>query len=403
MSSEWIETALGDVMAQVKDPVNIEPGVHYATMGIRYGIGAYSRGKAPVKASRMFRARSGQFLFSRIDTQRGAFAVVPDALDGHLVTNEFPLYEPSNGRIVPAYLLLYFRRQSILNAIDRRRAGTEGRSRWKEADFEGWRVSLPPIPTQRRIVAVIDSIDKQIAALDAERNSLAQILTSFLRVEMNSLDSRVPFGDLASTIRSGPSWAAKDETKSPAANSLRVVKITNTRPDGSIDMSDETYVKGLPPSTLVLDESSLVLIRTNGNRQRIGNVYVPRGKALGCAVSAFQFLVQVGNPDDRDFIYWALKEPAMQNRMSEAASGTTGLGNIAAGWLKTATIPWAVDAKVRSSLVDRFRAIATQIEALSGEHQRLTETRIATLNALLSREIEIPESFDEKFPEAVAG
>ncbi len=175
---------------------------------------------------------------------------------------------------------------------------------------------------------------------------------------------------------------------------MRVVKITNTRPNGSIDMSDETYVRGLPKTTPLLDEASLVLIRTNGNRARIGNVYLPADDAIGCAVSAFQFIVKVADSSDREFLYWALREQRMQLKMSDAASGTTGLGNLAATWLKSAEIPWPHHRRIRAGVVQRCRAVATFVDKLAAELVALRELRSNLLTGLLSETVSIPETYD---------
>jgi hypothetical protein len=69
-----------------------------------------------------------------------------------------------------------------------------------------------------------------------------------------------------------------------------------------INVSQSVSVVGLPESTPTLNAGSLIVIRTNGNRDRIGNVYRPMDEAFGCAVSAFQFLSQATHPLDRDFL-----------------------------------------------------------------------------------------------------
>ena len=77
---------------------------------------------------------------------------------------------------------------------------------------------------------------------------------------------------------------------------MPVIGIPNTKPDGTLDLTTVGYVSGLPTSVGKVDESSLIMIRTNGNRQRIGKIYLPPVQAYGHAVSAFQFLMQVADP-----------------------------------------------------------------------------------------------------------
>jgi len=162
-------------------------------------------------------------------------------------------------------------------------------------------------------------------------------------------------------------------------------------------LAEVGHVSGLASSVRAVDKSSLILIRTNGNRQRIGNVYLPPTAAHDHAVSAFQFLMKVSEVEDREFIFWVLRDPQMQVRMSDAASGTTGLGNLAVKWLNAVEIPWSDDPSERSAVVSRLRAQQDVCDGARAELVRLRTFRTTLLNALLSQVISIPESYDALF------
>ena len=395
--SEWTLVPVGTVVTQRKDIVTLESDVEYRTMGVRwYGKGAYDRGIGTtdtIKAKRLFRAHEGDFVFNRIDTQNGAFDVVPANLDGALATNEFPLYSADPEQLSERFLLLYFQQPSVLAQIDAVRAGSEGRSRWKEADFEAWRIPLPTLAEQRRIVDVMASVDAQIGVLGDEIICARAMLSRLNSDLIDALPESRTLGEFTAT-RSGPSYAAPDVSSTSSPGSVPVIGIPNTRPDGSLDLSDIGHVVGLPNSVAKVDESSLVLIRTNGNRQRIGNVYLPPPAAYEHAVSAFQFLMKVDDTADREFVFWLLREPSMQASMSEAASGTTGLGNLAVRWLNAVQVPWSDDLAVRAAVVAPLRSLQDTIDASSEEIAHLRSLRTTLLTALLSQEIEIPEAYD---------
>lgn len=256
------------------------------------------------------------------------------------------------------------------------------------------RVSLPPLSAQRRIVDLMAHLDNHLANLRAEKERIEGLLDSMLDGWVRELDGvpRIPLASVCSP-RSGPSWAAGAESREASSGSVRVVKITNTRPDGTLDMSDETHVTGVPASAFRLNDRSLILIRTNGNRDRIGNVYRPTPQAYGCVVSAFQFAAVLGTVEERDWLYWWLKAPARQAAMSMAASGTTGLGNLAAGWLKALEVPWPDDG-TRQSLVSSVEALAVHRECLAEEAASVEGIRSALLRELMSGELEIAGGYD---------
>lgn len=174
--SEWRHLPAGKIARQRKEIVRLQPGIEYPTMGVRWhGKGAYDRGLVTtetVKAKSLYRAREGDFTFNRIDTHKGAFDVVPAELDGALATNEFPLYEVDQEEVDAHFLLLNFQQPAVLRQIGAIRAGSEGRARWKEADFEAWMIHVPPLPVQKRIVEVASAVDSQIRALSDEEARL---------------------------------------------------------------------------------------------------------------------------------------------------------------------------------------------------------------------------------------
>lgn len=403
MASEWTPTRLGDVTSQVQDVVKIVPDQEYPLLGVKwYGEGPFLREivtSATSKATRFYRVQPGQFIYNRLFAWKGSFGLVGDGLAGSYVSNEFPLFDCDRSRLLPEFLNLHFGQPSVWSYVERVSTGTTAsRSRWKESEFNDYEIVLPPPEVQRRIVDVVAAVDAHIEAMREEiehaRMALSRLNSDLIEA---LLVSRV-LGQFTST-RSGPSYAAGDVSQAPSPGSAPVIGISNTKPDGSLDLTDIGHVVGLPHSVGKIDESSLVLIRTNGNRQRIGNVYLPPATAHGYAVSAFQFLMKVDDPSDREFVYWVLRERSVQAAMSEAASGTTGLGNLAVRWLNALEVPWSNDPTERAAVVAPLRSLLDSIDASSSELSRLRTFRSALLSALLNQEIEIPDSYDRLLEE----
>lgn len=208
MSEEWRFVPAGSVTKQRRETVRLQPGIEYRAMGVRWhGKGAYSRGTITtetVKAKTLYRARAGDFVFNRIDTQKGAFDVVPHGLDGSLATNEFPLYEVDRKQIDARFLLLYFQQAEVRRQIGLARAGSEGRARWKEDDFEAWAVPLPPPDVQARIIEVVAAVDAQIAALQAEADALKALLNGHKEARFSAFNANSPrkrLGDVMNEVK----------------------------------------------------------------------------------------------------------------------------------------------------------------------------------------------------------
>lgn len=197
-------------------------------------------------------------------------------------------------------------------------------------------ILLPPLAEQERIVEIAVDFDRLIVAAAATDSAAAAALVGHLSAAPSGTPT--PLGELLS-MSSGPSWSSTAESREPVDGATGVIGIKTTRPDGSLDPTERAYVTGLPASVKTVGPSSLILIRTNGNRGRIGNVYRSTPEIVGCAVSAFQILAEPIDPGDASYLYWVLGSAANQAKISDAASGTTGLGNIAIRWLRTMPVP----------------------------------------------------------------
>lgn len=130
------------------------------------------------------------------------------------------------------------------------------------------------------------------------------------------------------------------------------------------------------------------MIRTNGNRKRIGNVYLPPEEVYGAAVSAFQFTLEASDVETRDYLYLALRSPSIQRQLSESTSGSTGLGNLAVRSLKLLEVPWPVT-EVRRTQAELIRAVDGKIDATRAEVARLRQVRVGLLSGLLDCTIDI--------------
>ena len=85
---------LSDFLWKSEDWKNPESDETYKRITARlWGKGLSLRTKVAgtsIAAHRQLRASAGQFLISRIDARHGAFGIVPEDLDGALVSNDFP-------------------------------------------------------------------------------------------------------------------------------------------------------------------------------------------------------------------------------------------------------------------------------------------------------------------------
>ncbi|MHA7295221.1 restriction endonuclease subunit S [Arthrobacter sp. HLT1-21] len=395
MTSEWQKVRLGDVLTQVKRPVEVSELEEVSFAGVRwYTAGVYHRAtiaSSEVKTKLLHRLELEDIVYNRMWATKASFGLVTAKATGCLVTNDFPIFVSDYTRTLPRFIELVFTTTSFQHQASVAATGTTERRRLNERDFVQLPLLLPPLAEQRRIVDLIGALDDAIEAAEEHTKTADELL----EVHLESLrgTALVLLGDLA-RLRSGPSWKAADESPQPTAGGEPVLSITNTPAGRELNLAVEKYVAGLPSSTMRATDSSLIMIRTNGNRNRIGNVYRARGEIDGYAVSAFQILIEPNVPSMGNHLYWSLSVPSVQRAISEAASGSTGLGNVAVGWLKKLEVPDPTAPEVEGhlniaeSLYEAIHASQTQLCSL-----RVLRTEL--LSSLLSGAHTIPQSYDK--------
>jgi type I restriction enzyme S subunit len=161
----WERVRLGEVLGRVGTQIDPNPSLEYSEITVKlWGKGVVERKRvlgSEVNGKR-FVARTGNFIASRIDARNGAMGLVPDFLDGALVTNDFPLFTANTDRLDLPYLGWLCRTRDFVDLCVRASEGTTNRVRLKEERFLALEIPLPPLPEQRRIVARIEALAAEI-------------------------------------------------------------------------------------------------------------------------------------------------------------------------------------------------------------------------------------------------
>lgn len=146
---------LSEVLRRIKEPIAIEDGILYKRITVRNnGRGVVQRDElhgSAIGTKRQFVAHAGQLIISRIDARNGAFGIVPEELEGAVVTNDFWLFEVQ--KALPEYLMLVLSSKRFQQYWQTQSSGTTNRQRVSEGDFLDSMIALPPIKTQLLLVS----------------------------------------------------------------------------------------------------------------------------------------------------------------------------------------------------------------------------------------------------------
>ena len=107
-----------------------------------------------------YRVKTGQFIYSRIDARNGAFGVIPDSLNGAVVSKDFPVFDISLGKILPSVLLFSMQDENFIQQIKLNSLGSTNRQRIKEDVFLKYKIILPPMDAQIAFDRLLEQSDK---------------------------------------------------------------------------------------------------------------------------------------------------------------------------------------------------------------------------------------------------
>jgi type I restriction enzyme S subunit len=177
----WRILALSECLTPAGDRHAVRPDEVYPNLGI-YSFGRGLFMKPPIEGSAtsagaLWRVRAGQFIYSRLFAFEGAYGVVPADLDGHFVSNEFPMFDCDQSVIRPEFLSAYF---SVPTVWARVASGSKGlgnrRQRVKPAQLLTHRLWIPPLAWQEKIAEV----DATAAALRRLQSQTAAELDALM-------------------------------------------------------------------------------------------------------------------------------------------------------------------------------------------------------------------------------
>lgn len=207
MTKAWQQHKLGDLLTRSGEAAQPAADAEYKEITIRlWGKGVLERGRISGAAvnGRRFIARKNQFIASRIDARNGAMGIVPESLDGALVTNDFPLFEVNQEHILPQYMGWLCRTPAFVELCARASEGTTNRVRLKEDEFLRHEIQIPDTKEQQRIVIRIDTVQQQLQAADKLRSSIDRDIASLLAVRFQETlkhSKWLPMSDVAPIIR----------------------------------------------------------------------------------------------------------------------------------------------------------------------------------------------------------
>jgi type I restriction enzyme S subunit len=229
-----------DILTRHKTPVSVEDDVTYKQVTIRTNYnGVVLRGTqsgATIGTKNQWRVSAGQFILSRIDARNGAFGIIPEELEGAIVTNDFLAFDINEDEVEREFFNVFLQSPVFLEACIRASRGNTNRKRVDEAFFLNYEVNLPPLEEQHDL---IKRINKGRASVGIAQHEIAHQQALLGKLKQAILQEAIQ-GKLTAD------WRASNPDVEPASKLLKRIQAEKARLIADKKLRKE---KPLPPIT----------------------------------------------------------------------------------------------------------------------------------------------------------
>lgn len=242
--TDWHTQKMKQWVALAERPVTLEDDKRYRLVTVRRGFGGVDlRGEylgKDILVKNYFRARQGDFLISKRQIAHGACGVVPESLDGAVVSNEYNVFVPNQGTNIEMFnLMMQLPHYTRLFYLMSDGVHIE-KLLFKTQDWMRRQLAMPPIEEQQKIAAILTTQDKVIE-LKEKRLVEKQRQKKYLMQQLLTGKKRLPgFNGAWKTDCLGKVFFERKETN---CENIEMLAITGTQgiiPRKELDLKDNS-------------------------------------------------------------------------------------------------------------------------------------------------------------------
>ncbi|MEI8396713.1 MAG: restriction endonuclease subunit S [Rhodospirillaceae bacterium] len=164
MRTEWHNIELKSLLIPSQRWTPIVPTSRYQQVTVKlWGKGVVPRGEvygSEIAADQQRLVQAGQLIISKIDARNGAFGLVPEYLDGAVVSNDFPAFDIDQTKACPRFIEWVSKTPKFMNMCRLTSEGSTNRVRLTEDRFLKLEIAIPSLSEQRRIITRLDQAER---------------------------------------------------------------------------------------------------------------------------------------------------------------------------------------------------------------------------------------------------
>ena len=308
-------------------------------------------------------------------------AVAVVRLDQHLVDRRFVFY--------------FLRQQYLVSGLNAISSGQSVQANLNLKQVGNIDIDLPPLPTQRRIAAVLGALDDKIELnrkMNANLEAQAQALFKSWFVDFAPWGGKMPkewkmgtLGEVCSKLTDGSHFSPKDD----ASSNIPMLSVKDMGSD-DFDYSkckhiSEADFKGMSANGCVPLIDDILVAKDGSYLKSIFIVNESKRQAVLSSIAIFRPNQRVVRPE---YLLNLLRQPLILEDVKRNYVSGTGVPRIVLKDFRRYPVvvpPLEVQDKINGALHEIRLMIAMNIE----ESRKLAETRDALLPKLMSGEVEV--------------
>lgn len=386
MTGTWAKVRLEEVLRHRKQFITIDDLANYRRPRVQlHAQGIVVRDEVPgslIKTKQQQVCGAGEFLVAEIDAKVGGFGVVPESLDGSIVSSHYFLFVVDSTKLNQRFLDWFIRTRWFLEQVEAQ--GSTNYAAIRPTDVLGYEIPLPPLSEQRRIVERIEALAAEIETarrLRAEAVEEAEaVYQATLGRVFDTASQRSGTAHLSALLTDACYGSSEKCSTDRVPNAYPVLRIPNVAVE-QINLQDLKYACVSPGelARLSLSEGDVLVVRTNGSLDLVGRSAVVPKLQETCLFASYMIRLRFDRARIApDFAQRMLRHLRVAGVLVDFARTTAGQFNVSLGRLRSAVIP--------APSISEQRRIVTELDALQAEVDKLKALQAETtaeLDALL--------------------
>jgi type I restriction enzyme S subunit len=264
MNPKWPLTRLGELVTHRSKFITIDDESLYNRCKVQlHAQGIILRDNVlgyEIKTKKQQLCKTDDFLVAEIDAKVGGYGIVPQELDGAIVSSHYFLYDINQAKLSPHYLSYFTKTNQFYNQVSAQ--GSTNYAAIRPNNVLEYAIPLPPLSEQRRIVERIDNAAEKIDAgkklaeeVNNEINALEKsFLFSIFRMRERWIERQVK--DICYHPQYGYTESATYEEVGPRF--LRITDIQN----GHVAWENVPFCNCPNPDKYLLQKNDILFTRT---------------------------------------------------------------------------------------------------------------------------------------------